>query len=216
MKKALVTSLLLGAVLVPTLQGCLPMLAVGAGGAAMATVDRRSLSTQTDDETIEWKASARVSEKFSEHTHVNFASFNRKVLIVGEVPSAEAKVEIERIVSSVPQVQGVYNELAIGAVSSFSMRSNDSYLTTLVKSRLVDSGKVNAMHVKVVTEAGVVYLLGLLTQREAQAAIQVARTTSGVRKVVNLLEVIPEAQAREADQAEQDSSRQARPPVSSG
>ncbi len=216
MNKTLATRLLLGALLVPTLQGCLPMLAAGAGGAAMATVDRRSLSTQTNDETIEWKASARVSEKFSDNTHVNFASFNRKVLIVGEVPSADAKVEIERIVNGVPQVQGVYNELAIGPVSSFSARSNDSYLTTLVKGRLVDSGKVNAMHVKVVTDASVVYLLGLVTQREAQTAIQVARTTNGVHKVVNLLEVIPDAQARELDGPAPDASRQAHPTGTSG
>ncbi len=216
MNKTLATSLLLGALLVPLLQGCLPMLAAGATGGAMAALDRRSLGTQTDDETIEWKASARVSEKFSDYTHVNFASFNRKALIVGEVPSADTKVEIERIVNGVPQVQGVYNELAIGAVSSFSARSNDSYLTTLVKSRFVDSGKVNAMHVKVVTDAGIVYLLGLVTQREAETAIQVARTTSGVQKVVNLLEVIPETQARELDQPAPDSSRQANPASTGG
>ena len=123
MKKALATGLLLTAVLLPMLQGCLPMLAAGASGSAMAAFDRRSLGTQTDDETIEWKASARVSEKFSDNAHVNFVSFNRKVLISGEVPSAEARVEIEQIVAGVPQVQGVYNELTVGPVTSFSTRS---------------------------------------------------------------------------------------------
>lgn len=199
MKKALATGLLLTAVLLPMLQGCLPMLAAGASGSAMAAFDRRSLGTQTDDETIEWKASARVSEKFSDNAHVNFVSFNRKVLISGEVPSAEARVEIEQIVAGVPQVQGVYNELTVGPVTSFSTRSSDSYITTRVKGRFVDSGKVNSAHIKVVTEASIVYLLGLVTQPEADAAITVARTTSGVKKVVTLLEIISPEQARELD-----------------
>jgi hypothetical protein len=95
------------------------------------------------------------------------------------------KAEVERIVAGVPQVQSVYNELAVGPVTSFSTRSNDSYITSRVKGRFVDSGKFNAIHVKVVTEDGVVYLLGLVTQSEADSAIQVARTTSGVKKVVN-------------------------------
>jgi osmotically-inducible protein OsmY len=199
MKRFLATGLLLGAALLPTLQGCLPMVAAGATGGALATMDRRSLGTQTDDETIEWKASARVNEKFGETSHTNFTSYNRKVLITGEVASETNKAEIERLVSGVPQVQGVYNELAIGPVTSFSTRSNDSYITTRVKSRFVDSGKFNAIHVKVVTEAGIVYLLGLVTQREADSAIQVARTTSDVKKVVTLLEVVPDAKARELD-----------------
>jgi osmotically-inducible protein OsmY len=211
MKKALATGLLLTALFLPMLQGCLPMLAAGASGGAMAAFDRRSLGTQTDDETIEWKASARVSEKFSDNAHVNFASFNRKVLISGEVPSAEARVEVERIVTGVPQVQGVYNELAVGPVTSFSTRSSDSYITTRVKGRFVDSGKVNTVHVKVVTEAGIVYLLGLVTQREADAAIEVARTTSGVKKVVTLLEIISPEQARELDGLAPQASQQANP-----
>ncbi len=199
MKKVLVASLLLGALLLPTLQGCLPIFAAGASGGALAAFDRRSLGTQTDDETIEWKASARVNEKYSDNSHINFNSFDRQVLISGEVPSAEVKADVERIVNGVPQVQGDYNELAIGPVSSFSTRSNDSYITTRVKGRFVDAGKFNPVHVKVVTEAGIVYLLGLVSQREADAAIQVARTTNGVRKVVTLMEIIPEARVSEFD-----------------
>jgi len=200
MRKALAVSLLLGATALPMLQGCLPVVAASAvSGGALATLDRRSLGTQTDDETVEWKASSRVGEKFSDNVHLNFTSYNRKVLVTGEVPSEEVKGEIERIVAGVPQVQGVYNELAVAPVTSFSTRSNDSYITTRVKSRFVDSGKFSAVHVKVVTEAGVVYLLGLVTQREADSAIQVARTTSDVKKVVNLLEIISDAKARELD-----------------
>lgn len=200
MRKALAVSLLLGATALPMLQGCLPVVAASAvSGGALATLDRRSLGTQTDDETVEWKASSRVGEKFSDNVHLNFTSYNRKVLVTGEVPSEEVKGEIERIVAGVPQVQGVYNELAVAPVTSFSTRSNDSYITTRVKSRFVDAGKFSAVHVKVVTEAGVVYLLGLVTQREADSAIQVARTTSDVKKVVNLLEIISDAKARELD-----------------
>ena len=216
MRKVLVVSLLLGATALPMLQGCLPVVAASAvSGGALATLDRRSLGTQTDDETVEWKASSRVGEKFSDNVHLNFTSYNRRVLVTGEVPSEEVKGEIERIVAGIPQVQGVYNELAVAPVTSFSTRSNDSYITTRVKSRFVDSGKFSAVHVKVVTEASVVYLLGLVTQREADSAIQVARTTSDVKKVVNLLEIISDAKARELD-VRMPEQRPPAPPASGG
>ncbi len=216
MKKSLAVGLLVGAALVPLLQGCLPLLAAGASGGALAAFDRRSLGTQTDDETIEWKASARVGEKSWDDVHANFTSFGRRVLVTGEVPAPAVKAEVERIVAGVPQVQAVYNELAVGPVTSFSTRSNDSYITSRVKGRFVDSGKFNAIHVKVVTEDGVVYLLGLVTQSEAEAAIQVARTTSGVKKVVTLLEVIPEAKARELDVRLPEPTPPPTPPASGG
>ena len=200
MRKALATSLLLAAALTPALQGCLPVVAASAvSGGALATLDRRSLGTQTDDETNEWKASSRVGEKYSEHVHLNFTSYNRRVLITGEVPSEEVKAGVESIVSGMPQVHGVYNELTIGPVTSYSQRSNDAYITTRVKTRFVDQGKFNPVHVKVVTEASVVYLLGLVTQSEADPAIQIARTTPEVKKVVNLLEIISPAKAKELD-----------------
>jgi osmotically-inducible protein OsmY len=199
MKKTLIASLLLGATIVPALQGCFPLVAAGVTTGVLATVDRRSVGTQTEDESIEWKSNSRVGEKLGDRAHVNFTSFNRKVLITGEVPNAEAKAEAERIVSGVANVQGVHNELTVGPASSFSDRSNDSFITSKVKSRSVDSGKFSAVHVKVVTEAGVVYLLGMVTQPEADSAIDVARTTSGVKKVVNLLEIITPAKARELD-----------------
>jgi osmotically-inducible protein OsmY len=199
MKKTLIASLLLGATIVPALQGCFPMVAAGVTTGVLATVDRRSVGTQTEDESIEWKSNSRVGEKLGDRAHLNFTSFNRKVLITGEVPNAEAKAEAERIVNGVANVQGVHNELTVGPASSFSDRSNDSFITSKVKSRSVDSGKFSAVHVKVVTEAGVVFLLGMVTQPEADSAIDVARTTSGVKKVVNLLEIITPAKARELD-----------------
>lgn len=209
MKKHITALLLLGAIALPLLQACVPVIAAGATAGALSAFDRRSLGTQTEDETIEWKSSARVGEKFGDKVHINFTSFNRKVLLTGEVPSAEDKAEAELIVSAVTNVQGVYNELTVGPVSSFSDRSNDSYITSKVKGRMVDSGKFNPVHVKVVTEAGVVFLLGMVTQPEADSAISVARTTSGVRKVVNLLEIITPAKARELDFTQSNSSKPA-------
>lgn len=202
MRKHMLVGVLLGATILPALQGCVPAVVAGATAGALATMDRRSLGTQTEDETIEWKASARVSEKLGDTAHINYTSYDRKVLLTGEVNSAEDKAEAERIVSLVPNVAAVLNELAVGPVSSFSDRSNDSFITSKVKSRSLDTGKFNPVHIKVVTEAGVVYLMGLVTQPEADAAIKVARTTGGVKKVVNLFEIIAPAKARELDIAQ--------------
>lgn len=199
MRKKLIAALLIGASVLPALQGCFPVVAAGVGTGVFATLDRRSLGTQTEDESIEWKAGSRVGEKLKDRGHFNFTSYNRKVLLSGEVASEDVKAEAERIVAGIANVQGVYNELIVGASSSLTDRSNDSFITSKVKSRSVDSGKFNPLHVKVVTEAGTVFLLGMLTQAEADAAIQVARTTAGVKKVVPLLEIITPARARELD-----------------
>ncbi len=202
MNKKLVAAAILGITILPALQGCFPLVAAGVTTGVMATVDRRSVGTQTEDESIEWKASSRVGKELIVKTHLNFTSFNRKVLITGEVPTPEAKADAERIVGELNNVQGVYNEIVVGPSSSFSDRSNDSFITSKIKSRSLDAGKFNPVHVKVVTEAGVAYLMGMLTQAEADAAIQVARTTSGVKKVVNLIEIITPAKARELDVAQ--------------
>jgi osmotically-inducible protein OsmY len=202
MTKNLIVALLLGATVLPALQGCFPIIAAGVTSGVLAAVDRRSVGTQTEDETIEWKAAARVNEQFGDKVHINFTSYNRKVLLTGEAPSAEAKAEIERLTLGVPNVLSAYNEITVGPISSYSDRSNDAFITTKVKSRSVDNGKYNPVHAKVVSEAGVVFLLGMLTQVEADAAIDVARTTSGVRKVVNVLEIITPAKARELDLAQ--------------
>ena len=215
MRKSLIVAALLGATVLPALQGCFPVLATGVTTGVLATVDRRTLGTQTEDETIEWKASSRVGEKLGSKAHVNYTSFNRKVLLTGEVPTAEAKDEAERIVRTVPNVEDAYNELTVAGASSYTDRSNDSFITTKVKTRSVDNGKFNPVHVKVVTEAGVVYLLGMVTQAEADAAINVARTTAGVRKVVNLLEIITPAKARELDLAQSKNGKTQPAPVDS-
>ena len=171
-----------------SLQGCVEMAAVGAGAAALGYEDRRTTGTMVEDEGIELRATNRVSERFGDRVHVNITSFNRSVLITGEVPNANTRSEIEKIVQGVPSVRSITNELQVAGGTSLSSRATDSTITGKVKARFVDSGKFSALHVKVVTEAAVVYLLGIVTEGEANEAVEIARTTGGVRKVVKVFE----------------------------
>lgn len=186
---------------VPALQGCFPIVATGVAVGALAVVDRRSVGTQTEDETIEWKASTRIADRFKDRIHVNITSYNRHALITGEVPDEQVKAEIGDIVAKVENVQGTWNELQVGPVSSLSNRSNDAFITSKVKTRFVDASQFAPNRVKVVTEAGTVFLLGLVNEREAKAATQVTRTTDGVRKVVNVMEILSEAETQRIDSA---------------
>jgi osmotically-inducible protein OsmY len=184
----------------PLLQGCVPAVIVtGAAVGVMTAHDRRSTGTQTDDETAEWKAAQQIPEQFKSQTHANFTSYNRRLLITGETPSEEAKAMIGERVRKVEGVREVFNELVVAPPSGLGNRSNDSYITSKLKARLVDSNQISANHVKVVTENTVAYLMGMVTEREAKVAIAVARTTDGVRKVVSVLEVLPEADIRRID-----------------
>jgi osmotically-inducible protein OsmY len=170
------------------LQGCAPMVMVGAGAAVVAFEDRRTTGAQVDDQTIELRAGNRIDDRFGSRVHVNVTSYNRYVLLTGEVPDEAARSEIENIVRGVTNVLGVTSDLQVAGISSATSRSNDTFLTTSVKTRFLRSGKFNAIHVKVVTEASVVYLLGVVTEQEAADAVELARTTSGVRKVVKMFE----------------------------
>jgi osmotically-inducible protein OsmY len=181
---------LLGLVpLVVSLQGCPAVLGIGAVGTAMVIAeDRRSSSVQIDDQSIELRAASRISERYGDKAHVNVTSYNHAVLLTGEVPDSDAKAEVERIALAVPNVRRVTNEVVVGAPSSASSRSNDSYITGKVQARFLDAGRFNPIYFKVVTEAGVVYLMGIVTEQEAADAIEIARTTAGVRKVVIIFE----------------------------
>jgi osmotically-inducible protein OsmY len=171
------------------LSGCAPMLlGAGAAGAVTSLQDRRSTGTQLDDESIEVRASNRLSDRFDGRVHVNVTSYNRIALITGEVPDDKVRDEAEKIVLAVPGVRAATNDLQIAGLSSLGSRTNDSYLTTKVRGRLLDTQRVSPVHVKVVTEAGVVYLMGLVTEPEADEAVEIARTTGGVRKVVKVFE----------------------------
>jgi len=181
-------SILIVPLLAVSLQACVEMAVVGAGAAALSAMDRRTTGAQVDDEGIELRATNRISERFGKRVHVNVTSFNRSVLVTGEVPDASAKAEIEKIITGTANVRSVTNDLQVAGGSALSSRAGDATITGKVKARFLDANKFNALHVKVVTEAAVVYLMGVVTESEAAAAVDIARTTGGVRKVVKVFE----------------------------
>jgi osmotically-inducible protein OsmY len=171
------------------LQGCA---AVALGGAAagagyLVGEDRRPVNIMTADEEIELRATSRVKEKHP-NAHINVTSYNRLVLITGEAPTEAEKSDIEALARSVNGVRGTFNEIQVAGNSALGARANDSYVTSKVKARFLDARKFNPVHVKVTTEAGTVYLMGLVKRTEADAATELARTTSGVQRVVRLFE----------------------------
>jgi len=171
------------------LQGCIEMAVMGGAGVAVATVeDRRTTGTQLEDRGIELRAGNRIDDRYGDRVHINVTSFNRYVLLTGEVPDEQTRGDIETLVRGVPNVQGVSNDVQVAGQSSATSRSNDTLITTNVKTRFADANKFNVFHVKVVTEAAVVYLLGIVTEQEAADAVDIARTTGGVRKVVKMFE----------------------------
>lgn len=198
MKRTLIAALI-AALVAPALTGCVAAVATGATVGALAVVDRRTFGTQTEDEGIEWKILGQVMNKYGDRAHVNQTSFNRRVLLSGEVPDEQTKADIEAYARGLPNVKQVWNELRVAPPTGLQARSNDAFITSKVKGRFVDAGKFRANLVKVVTEAGAVHLFGLVTRAEADAAIEIARTTSGVQRVVNLMEIISTEQARALD-----------------
>jgi osmotically-inducible protein OsmY len=175
-------------ILVLGLQGCPAIIGAGGIAAVGSLEDRRTTGTQIDDGAIESRAASRIGERVGERAHVNVISFNRAVLLTGEAWDAQTRAEVERIVAEVPNVRSVTNEIQVAGISSTTSRANDTALTTKVKSRMINVPGLNSLHVKVVTEASVVYLLGLVTESEAETATEIARTTGGVRKVVKVFE----------------------------
>jgi osmotically-inducible protein OsmY len=174
------------------LEGCVPVV-VGAavGGTVMVATDRRTTGTQVDDEVIEDKASYTIRERFKGDFHINVTSYNGIVLLTGEVPAEAARADVAQVVLSTPKVRAVQNELAIGPVTDLNSRSNDSLITSKVKTRFVEANKFQINHVKVVTERGIVYLMGIVRRDEGDAAANIAATTSGVQRVVKVFEYLP-------------------------
>jgi osmotically-inducible protein OsmY len=171
------------------LQGCLPMVAAGVGTAAVVAADRRTTDAQLGDERIQLTAGSRLGDRFGDQQiHVNVTSYNYIVLLTGEAINDQVKTEAERITSEVPSVKGVVNELQVAGPSSLGSRSNDTYITGRVKAAFVASSKFDATAVKVVTEAAVVYLMGTVSQREADDSTEIARGIGGVRKVVRVFQ----------------------------
>jgi len=189
MKRWVAATLLLACA--ATLPGCVEALIVGgvAAGIVMAA-DRRQPEVMLDDQGIEWTAGSRIDDALKGQGHVNVTSYNYTVLLTGEVPTLQAKADAEKAASEVPKVKTVVNELQVAGTSSTGSRSNDAYITSKIKSNFLGNGKFKPTDVKVVTEASVVYLLGLVTREEADAATEVARGTAGVQKVVRVFEYI--------------------------
>jgi osmotically-inducible protein OsmY len=168
--------------------GCIALIGAGGAAAVSALEDRRTTGTQIEDQGIESRAQGRINERLGERAHVNVTVYNRMVLLTGEVWDEATRAEMESIVAAVPNVRTVTNEVQVSGLSSGPSRANDTALTAKVKGRLLNVKGLNPYHIKVVSEAGVVYLLGLVTETEADAAVEVARTTGGVRKVVKVFE----------------------------
>lgn len=198
-----VPRLLLPLLAVASLLGaCVPALLVtGAAGTAISYHDRRSTGIQADDETSEWRGRNRVPPAYSDSANVNFTAFNRSLLVTGEVPNAQARADIGDMAERIEGIRRVHNELQIAAVSTLGSRSNDVFISSKYKARLLDNDRVASNHIKPVTENGVLFLMGIVNEGEAVAAVNLARTTAGVRKVVNLLEVLPDADIRRIDEA---------------
>jgi osmotically-inducible protein OsmY len=179
-----------------SLQGCIGMMMGGAVVGTLAATDRRTLGAQTEDKAIAVKAEIRVPNIVGDAGHVNVTSFNRKVLLTGEVRDEQMKAAVEREVAAIEGVQSVVNELAISGTSSFASRSGDTLVTGKVKASFVDNKNLSANSIKVVTERGIVYLMGRVTQNEGDLAAQVASGVSGVQKVVKVFEYITDEEYR--------------------
>lgn len=188
---------LLGGALMSSLSGCVGLVVGGAVAGTMAASDRRTFGAQTEDKAIAVKADVRLRNILDDTGHVNVNAFNRKVLITGEVPNQAKKDAVEREVKAIEGVQSVTNELAIAGPASYTSRSNDTLLTTKVKASLVDAKDISANSFKVVTERGEVYLMGRVTQFEANRATEIARGVSGVTKVVRVFEYISEEEYKQ-------------------
>lgn len=216
MKKIIITlatSLAFGA-----LSGCAPLLFGGAfvGGTLVAT-DRRTSGAQLEDEGIELRAANRFRNNFVERVHINVASYNRQVLLTGEVPTAADKSTAEQIAKEVENVKSVVNELAVLGNSTLTARSSDALVTSRVKAALVDDKDLYANAFKIVTERGTVYMMGRVSKGEADKATEVVRRQQGVQKVVRVLEIISEEELKRIQPAPTATPVQTGPtPVMSG
>ncbi|MGQ0442443.1 MAG: BON domain-containing protein [Methylophilaceae bacterium] len=180
----------LTAAITTQLTACFPVVAGGAAAGGAIAADRRTSGIFVEDENIELKAVKEMETQLGENAHVNVTSYNRNVLLTGEVPDEAAKTKAEGFVKAISNVRNITNEIVIGPKTSLSSRSNDTYITSKIKTKFVTENQFQANFVKIVTENSVVYLLGIVNKTEADAATGIARTTDGVEKVVKVFEYI--------------------------
>lgn len=207
-----ITCVLLAAV---QLSACAPLMFGGVLGGAMVASDRRTAGIQLEDEGIEQRSASAIRENFGSKEHVNITSYNRQVLITGEVSSESVRSQVEQLIGRVQNVRAVVNDLVVGPASSTSDRASDVVLVAKVKASMVDSEDVFANVYKVVAERGTIYLMGRVTQREANRATDVVRGVSGVKRVVRVFEYITEAELQ-AMQPKRNEESVKQTPVMSG
>ncbi|MDI1309819.1 MAG: BON domain-containing protein [Methylotenera sp.] len=191
MNKQYILKFVLSAALISQITACVPVIVGGAAATGAIAADRRTSGFYVEDQNIELKAIKKMETNLGEYAHVNVTSYNRNVLLTGEVPVAESKSKAESLVKEIANVSSITNEITVGPKSTIGSRSNDSYITSKVKAQFVTENKFPANYVKVVTENSVVYLLGIVTNQEAADAVEVARNTEGVTKVVKVFEYMP-------------------------
>ena len=189
--KKIAASIIISATLITQFTACVPVVVGGAAAGGAMAADRRTSGIYVEDENIELKALKLMETNLGEHAHINVTSYNRNVLLTGEAPTAESKTKAESLVKEITNIRNITNEIAISPKSSIGSRSNDSYLTSKIKTKFVTENKFPANYVKVVTENSVVYLIGIVTKAEADAASEIARNTNGVTKVVKVFEYTP-------------------------
>ncbi len=192
----LLSLVLISASLSACLTACVPMVLGGAVMGTLVATDRRTSGTQLEDEGIELRAIGRIRDNLGDRVHINVNSYNRLVLLTGEVPSAQDKQLVEQVVARVENVQSVVNELVVLGNTTLTQRSSDALVTGRVKAGLVDATDLYANAFRVVTERGTTYLMGRVTQREADRATNITRTTEGVQKVVRVFSIISEDDLR--------------------
>ena len=197
-----VATIALAGMLAVSLQGCIGIVVGGAVVGGFAATDRRTLGAQTEDKEIALKANSRLGSVVGDTGHVDVTSYNRKVLLTGEVKDEKTKQAAEQEVKQITGVQGVMNELEVIGISNFGSRSNDLFITSKHSATYIDSRDLNANSIKIVTERGTVYLLGRVTEREGKLAADLASGVSGVNRVIKMFEYISEQELKEMTAAQ--------------
>jgi osmotically-inducible protein OsmY len=191
MTRIFATKVLASLLAAATLAGCAaPLILGGAAVGGMVAIDRRTTGTQVEDEGIELRATNRIFGDHGDKVHVNVTSYNRQVLLTGEVPTQQVRDEVQQTVAKVANVRSIVNELAVMPSTPITQRSNDTFITRKMRASLIDAKDISASAFKVVTERGTLYLMGIVSQREATRATAIARGVSGVRKVVRVFEYV--------------------------
>ncbi len=193
MRKLLLASV--ATIIALSLQGCAPAIVISAAAtSAIIAEDRRTTEAFLQDQTIKFRANDAIysHREIGVKVHVNVISYNQQVLLTGEAPTAEMRADVEEIVNNIPSVKKIYNEIKVMQSSHFESRNYDSLITARVKGRILRNSDVDPTKIKVVTEHAEVYLLGILTEKEAEATVAIARKVSGVKRVVKVFEIITE------------------------